>query len=127
MLVAAPPAFNGAWHEYRTAIGKACAEWSPSVLIQSTADAARGREKLSAAERSSTYASRILRWYPWISAGPVPDRLETMLYAIEAKDDITLAEFHVLLAGRRTLVGIGTLWRFFDRHRITRKKDSARY
>ena len=86
VLVAAPPAFNGAWHEYRTAIGKACAEWSPSVLIQSTADAARGREKLSAAERSSTYASRILRWYPWVSDGPMPDRLDTMFMAIEAKD-----------------------------------------
>ena len=86
VLVAAPPAFYGAWHEYRTAIGKACAEWSPSVLIQSTADAARGREKLSAAERSSTYALRILRWYPWVSDGPMPDRLDTMFRAIEAKD-----------------------------------------
>jgi len=45
-----------------------------------------------------------------------------ILEAIEAKDDITLVELQALLAGRGTPVGIGTLWRFFDRHRITRKK-----
>ena len=42
--------------------------------------------------------------------------------AIEAKDDVTLIELQALLAERGTPVGIGTLWRFFDRHRITRKK-----
>jgi len=45
-----------------------------------------------------------------------------ILDAIEAKDDITLVELQALLAERGTPVGIGTLWRFFDRHRITRKK-----
>lgn len=45
-----------------------------------------------------------------------------ILTAIEAKDDITLVELQALLAKRGTPVGIGTLWRLFDRHRITRKK-----
>ena len=45
-----------------------------------------------------------------------------ILGAIEAKDDVTLIELLALLAERGTPVGIGTLWRFFDRHRITRKK-----
>ena len=45
-----------------------------------------------------------------------------ILAAIEAKDDTTLVELQALLAERGTQVGIGTLWRFFDRHRITRKK-----
>jgi transposase len=45
-----------------------------------------------------------------------------ILDAIEAKDDITLVELQALLAERGTPVGIGTLWRFFNRHRITRKK-----
>lgn len=45
-----------------------------------------------------------------------------ILGAIEAKDDITLIELQALLAERGTSVGIGTLWRFFDRHQITRKK-----
>lgn len=42
--------------------------------------------------------------------------------AIAAKDDITLSELQRLLAERGTLVGIATLWRFFKRHKITRKK-----
>ncbi len=50
-----------------------------------------------------------------------------ILAAIEAEDDITLVELQALLAECGTQVGIGTLWRFFDRHRITRKKDSARH
>jgi len=45
-----------------------------------------------------------------------------ILAAIETSDDITLVELQALLAERGTPVGIGTLWRFFDRHRITRKK-----
>ncbi|MEJ8630164.1 IS630 family transposase [Sphingomonas sp. I4] len=47
-----------------------------------------------------------------------------ILEAIEAKDDITLVELQALLAERGTPVGIGTLWPFFDRHRITRKKTA---
>lgn len=42
---------------------------------------------------------------------------------IKAQPDITLVELQALLAARDTPVGIGTLWRFFDRHRITRKKS----
>lgn len=42
---------------------------------------------------------------------------------IKARPDITLVELQELLAARGTPVGIGTLWRFFDRHRITRKKS----
>ena len=45
-----------------------------------------------------------------------------ILAAIEAKDDITLVALQALLAERGMRVGIGTLWRFFDRHRITRTK-----
>ena len=39
--------------------------------------------------------------------------------------DMTLAEIQVRLAERGTPVGIGTLWRFFDRRGITRKKRLA--
>ena len=45
-----------------------------------------------------------------------------ILGVIETKDDITLAELQAQLAERGTSGGIGTLWRFFDRHGITRKK-----
>ena len=39
------------------------------------------------------------------------------------KDDITLAEIKASLAERGVSVGMGTLWRFFDRHKITLKKS----
>jgi len=45
-----------------------------------------------------------------------------LLGAIKEKDDITLSGLQGLLAKRGAAVGIGTLWRFFDRHGITRKK-----
>jgi transposase len=50
-----------------------------------------------------------------------------ILEGIETKDDITLVELQGLLAERSTPVGIGPLWRFFDRHRIARKKDGPRH
>lgn len=53
-------------------------------------------------------------------------RIETqgafILGEYEAKSDITLSELQGKLAARGTRVGIGTLWRFFDRRRITLKK-----
>ncbi len=45
-----------------------------------------------------------------------------LLDAIETKDDITSVEMQALLAERGTPVGLGTLWRFLDRHGISRKK-----
>jgi transposase len=35
---------------------------------------------------------------------------------------MTLAELRAELGKAGVAAGIGTLWRFFDRHRITRKK-----
>ena len=55
-------------------------------------------------------------------AGRIDAHAGFILGVIKAKDDITLVELQALLAERGTPVGIGTLWRFFDRHRITRKK-----
>jgi|AutmiccommunBRH5_1029478.scaffolds.fasta_scaffold05559_2 transposase len=46
-----------------------------------------------------------------------------ILGCVEATDDITLVEIQALLAERGVAVGVGTLWRFFDRHRVTRKKS----
>lgn len=45
---------------------------------------------------------------------------------LEDKGDITLAEIRMGLAERGIAVGVGTLWRFFDRHKITRKKVGPR-
>jgi len=55
-------------------------------------------------------------------SGRIEAHARFILEALEAKRDITLTELQAMLADRGTPVGIGTLWRFFERHGITRKK-----
>jgi hypothetical protein len=45
-----------------------------------------------------------------------------ILGLVEQKSDVTLTEIQAELAGAGVSAGIGTIWRFFDRRRITRKK-----
>jgi|KBSSwiStaDraftv2_1062776.scaffolds.fasta_scaffold382653_3 transposase len=45
-----------------------------------------------------------------------------ILSLVEARGDITLAELRSALAERGIAVAVSTLWRFFERHRITLKK-----
>jgi transposase len=45
-----------------------------------------------------------------------------ILSLMEARRDITLVELRAALAERGIGVAVSTLWRFFDRHRITLKK-----
>ena len=49
-----------------------------------------------------------------------------MLAKVEETPDITLAELQALLKERDLSVGTGTVWRFFDRHGISFKKNRAR-
>ena len=48
---------------------------------------------------------------------------ELILSAVAAKSDITLSELREQLRARGVAVAIGTLWRFFKRRKITRKKS----
>ena len=41
---------------------------------------------------------------------------------IETNSDLTLDEIRDALAARGALVSVASVWRFFDRHNITRKK-----
>ena len=47
---------------------------------------------------------------------------ELILSAAAAESDLTLAELRERLKERGVAVAIGTLWRFFKRRKITRKK-----
>jgi transposase len=49
-----------------------------------------------------------------------------LLGEIEQTPDVTLAELQALLRDRGMPVGIGSLWRFFDRRGISFKKNRAR-
>ncbi len=58
-------------------------------------------------------------------SGRIEAHASFILALVEEQGDITLAEIQGKLAERGTPVGIGTVWRFFNRHRITRKKRPA--
>jgi transposase len=50
---------------------------------------------------------------------------ELILAAVTAKSDVTLAELREHLREHGVAVAIGTLWRFFKRRKITRKKKDG--
>jgi transposase len=90
-----------------------------------------------AAERFGVSASSAIRWHAQErktgDARPMPQggdrrsgRIEAhaalILSAVDKTPDLTLAELQHKLAERGIGVGIGTLWRFFKRRRITLKK-----
>ncbi len=99
---------------------------------------AAGASCRAAAERFGVSASSAIRWWALArEAGTVVPgllggdrrsaRIEAhatlILDCVEQKSDITLAEIQSELARAGVAAGIGTIWRFFDRHRITRKKS----
>ena len=55
-------------------------------------------------------------------SGRIEAHAELILALVEQTPDMTLMELKAALAERSFGVGIGTLWRFFDRRRITLKK-----
>jgi transposase len=98
---------------------------------------AGGLSRRQAAARFGVSAASAVRWQQLAAehGTPAPQqqggdrrsaRIEAhaalILGAYEATPDITLAELQALLAEQGTEVAIGTLWRFFDRRGITRKK-----
>lgn len=98
---------------------------------------AAGASCRAAAARFGVSASSAIRWCAQsrdegtVAPGPLGgDRRSARIEAhapqildlIERKSDITLAEIQAELARAGVPAGIATIWRFFDRHRITRKK-----
>jgi transposase len=59
-------------------------------------------------------------------SGRIEGAAEFLLATVEETPDITLAELQALLKERDLSVGTGTVWRFFDRHQISFKKNRAR-
>jgi transposase len=97
----------------------------------------KGSSCRAAAARFGVSASSAIRWVQAVrktgSADAKPQggdrrskRIEAhrafILKTVAARKDITLAELQERLARRGARFGIGTLWRFFDRHAITVKK-----
>jgi transposase len=100
-------------------------------------EVAKGTSCRQAAARFGVSASSAIRWAAKIRAGGTlapkkqggdrrSQRMEAeaafILGAVAEQPEITLAELQGKLEERGTRAGMGTLWRFFRRHKITRKK-----
>jgi len=100
-----------------------------------------GSSRRAAAARYGVGVSSAIRWVrAWRDRGDVrakpqggdrrSDRIEAqagfLLERIERTPDVTLAELQAGLAERGVAVGMATLWRFFERHGISFKKNRAR-
>src|SRR5512138_1580514 len=95
---------------------------------------AAGASCRAAAARFGVSASSAIRWCALardagsVAPGPLGgDRRSSRIEAhaalilgfLDQKPDTTLAEIQAELAKAGVAAGIGTIWRFFDRHRIT--------
>lgn len=100
-----------------------------------------GSSRRQAAARFGVGVSSAIRWVrTWRDQGDVrakpqggdrrSRRIEAqaafLLDQIEQTPDVTLAELQAKLRARGLSVGIGSLWRFFDRRGISFKKNRAR-
>jgi transposase len=100
-----------------------------------------GASRRQAAARFGVSVSSAIRWVrAWQERGDVrakPQGGDRRSHRIEAQagflldqigqtPDVTLAELQAMLRDRGVPVGIGTLWRFFDRHGISVEKNRAR-
>lgn len=98
---------------------------------------AAGASCRAAATRFGVSAASAIRWAALareagsVAPGPLGgDRRSARIEAqaplilglVDGKSDITLKEIRAELAEAGVPVGIGTLWRFFDRRRMTWKK-----
>lgn len=90
-----------------------------------------------AAQRFGVSASSAIRWRARERAqgdakpkalggdrrsGRIEAHAALILELVDERPDITLAELRAALAEKGLAVGIATLWRFFERRRITPKK-----
>lgn len=94
----------------------------------------------AAAERFGVSAASAIRWRQLVRQHGTPaakpqggdrrtvkieDHAALIHAAVGQQSDITLDELRLMLAGHGVSVSIATLWRFFARHGITRKKRPA--
>ena len=99
-----------------------------------------GMSRRAAATRFGISAATAVRWaalvrdrgsaVPRAQGGDMRSRTtevhaSRILAAYEATPDITLSELRESLAGEGIGLAVATLWRFFRRRRITRKKRRA--
>lgn len=110
---------------------------SGDLRLRVVSEVKNGSSCRAAAVRFGVSASSAIRWVQVFRKTGSPDakpqggdrrskRIEAhrafIVKTVTARKDITLAELQELLARQGARFGIGTLWRFFERHAITLKK-----
>ena len=110
---------------------------SDDLRIRVVSEVENGSSRRAVAARFGVSVSSAIRWARAFrqtgSAEAKPQggdrrskRIEAhrafILRTVAQRKDITLAELQERLARRGARFGIGTIWRFFDRHDITVKK-----
>jgi len=115
--------------------------YSKDLRVRAVELVESGESAREAARILSIGASTAIRWADrWRRTGsveakpgtghsrsPLEKHKQWLLDQIAAEPDLTLEEIRVRLRSqKRQKAGIGSIWRFFDRHDITFKKNAAR-
>jgi len=98
-----------------------------------------GASRRETAERFSISASSAIKWMQrWRASGsvsakptggsrsPLDDHADMLLGLVAAQPDLTLDEIGEVLERQGILTSRTAVWRFYDRHAISFKKNAAR-
>jgi transposase len=86
-------------------------------------------DELMSAKRTLAEIARKWREWPYVWSGRASQEVSPIcqiLTLVDERPDATLKEFLAALGKRRIRTSRSALWRFLDRHNITRKKKSLR-
>lgn len=115
--------------------------YSKDLRVRAVALVEEGESRREAARLLGLGASTAVRWIErWTRTGsvdakpgtgysrsPLEKHKQWLLDLVAAEVDLTLEEIRDRLrAEKKQKAGIGSIWRFYDRHNITFKKNSAR-
>ena len=115
--------------------------YSKDLRVRAVSMVEEGESAREAARLLNVGASTAIRWIErWTTTGSVEAKPGTghsrsplnkheqwLLNLIAAEPDLTLDDIRLRLSGAKKLkVGTSSIWRFYDRHEITFKKNSAR-
>jgi transposase len=115
--------------------------YSKDLRVRAVSIVDSGESAREAARVLNVGASTAIRWIErWTATGsvdakpgtghcrsPLEKHRQWLLDLVAAQPDLTLEEIRARLrAKKRQNAGIGSIWRFYDRHHITFKKNSAR-
>jgi transposase len=109
--------------------------YSKDLRVRVVSIVEEGDSAREAARLLNVGASTAIRWIErWTakpgtghSRSPLNKHEQWLLDLIAAEPDLTLDDIRLRLSGAKKLkVGTSSIWRFYDRHEITFKKNSAR-